>query len=72
MSANAPKLAAARQSEPETEEVIDRKRAEGLARVGRLIARLQSSGYYGKVTVSMQNGKVVEVRTEQVLGLADF
>jgi len=51
---------------------LDAKRAEGLARVGRLIGRLQASGYYGKVTVSMQNGKVTEVRCEQVLGVNDF
>lgn len=66
------KLAPVIRREPETEEIIDAKRAEGLARVGRLIARLQQAGYYGKVTVSMQNGKVVEVRTEQVLGQNDF
>jgi hypothetical protein len=35
--------------------------------VGRFLGRLQDKGYFGKVTISFQNGKLVELRTEQTL-----
>jgi hypothetical protein len=62
-----PKLApVARRPEP-TQEELDSRRAADLARVGRFIGRLQEQAFFGKVTVSFQNGKLVELRTEQVV-----
>lgn len=57
---------------PESVEELDERRAADLARVGRFLARLQASGYFGKVTVSLQNGKLVELRTEQVLKVEEL
>lgn len=46
----------------EAEEKLDK-----VERLERFIRRLVGAGFFGKFTVSMQNGKVTEVRTEQVL-----
>lgn len=51
----------------ESSEQVTERRAADLARIGRFLSRLQDSGYFGKVTISLQNGKMVELRTEQVL-----
>lgn len=38
-----------------------------LARAGRFLRRLMEAGYFGKITFSLQNGKLVECRTEQTM-----
>jgi hypothetical protein len=66
------KLSAVSRRPESTPEELDERRASGLARVGRLIGRLQASGFFGKITVSLQNGVIVEVRNEQVLKVDDL
>lgn len=41
--------------------------ASDLVRIGRFLRRLMEAGYYGKITFSLQNGKLVECRTEQTM-----
>ncbi len=55
-----------RRPEP-TQEELETRRAADLARIGRFIGRLQDQAFFGKVTVSFQNGKLTELRTEQVV-----
>lgn len=55
-----------------TPEERTQKRAESLARVARLIGRLQDENYFGKITVNLQDGNIVDIRTEQVLKIGDF
>jgi hypothetical protein len=62
----------ARRAADPTVEELDERRAADLARVGRFIGRLQASGYFGKITINLQNGKLVELRTEQVLKVDDL
>lgn len=56
----------------DTPEQLEERRSADLARVGRFLARLQSSGYFGRVTITLQNGKLVELRTEQTLKVDDL
>jgi hypothetical protein len=63
VSRQAPELTGAQLSE---------RHAADLARLGRFLGRLQDSGYFGKVTVVLQNGKLVELRTEQTLKVDDL
>lgn len=56
----------------ETPEEIAQRQAEDLARVGNFIAKLQEKGYFGKVTLSFQNGRIIDLRTEQVLKVDDL
>jgi len=53
-------------------EELEERRAADLARVGRFIGRLQGSGFFGKITISLQNGKLVELRTEQALKIDEL
>lgn len=46
--------------------------AVDLARAGRFLRRLMEAGYFGKVTFSLQNGKLVECRTEQTMKVDEF
>jgi hypothetical protein len=41
-------------------------------RLARYFDRLAAGGFYGKVTVSFQNGKVHDVRIEQTKKLAEL
>jgi hypothetical protein len=66
------KLATVARRPAETPEALAEKRAEDLARVGRFLGRLQDKGYFGKVTISFQNGKLVELRTEQTLKVEEL
>lgn len=52
---------------PETAEEMERRRAEGLAELGNFIGKLQARGYFGKVTITMQNGVIGQYLIEQVL-----
>jgi hypothetical protein len=56
----------------ETQEEIGARRVADLARIGRYIGRLQDAGYFGKVTLSFQNGRLCELRTEQVMKVDDL
>jgi len=38
---------------------------DGLERLARYLERLAAEGFYGKVTVSFQNGRPCDVRIEQ-------
>jgi hypothetical protein len=42
------------------------ERAEELARLGRFVGDLQDKNFFGRMTVSIQNGRILDVRTEQV------
>lgn len=57
----------ARKSAPPETDALALRRAEGLAKIGNFIARLQDAGFFGKVTISLQNGVFAEARIEQVL-----
>ena len=68
-----PKLAPVRRAaEPLSHEELEVRRAADLARVGRYIGRLQEAGYFGKVTLSFQDGRLHELRTEQVIKVDDL
>jgi hypothetical protein len=41
-------------------------------RLFRYLEKLSKSGFYGKVTVSFQHGKVCDIRTEQSHKLEDL
>lgn len=43
-----------------------------LAKAGRFLRRLAESGYFGKVTFNMQNGRFVEVKTEQTMKMSEI
>jgi len=43
-----------------------------LVRVTRFLRRLVAASYFGKVTLSFQNGKVTDLRTEQVMKIDDL
>jgi hypothetical protein len=66
------KLAPVPRRPPDTAEELTTRRAADLARVGRFLGRLQDEGYFGKVMLSMQNGKLVELRIEQVMKVEDL
>ena len=46
--------------------------ANPIGRLLRYLERQSASGFFGKVTVSFQNGKVCEVRTEQTRKLDEL
>lgn len=46
--------------------MTDQEKAEDLARIGRLYERIQKKKLFGKVTLSLQNGKLTDVRIEEV------
>ena len=66
------KLTPVRPPREETKEDLELRRAKGLARVGNFIARLQEKGYFGKVTVSLQNGVITQLLLEQIYKDEDF
>lgn len=43
-----------------------------LAKAGRFLRRLAESGYFGKVTFTMQNGRFVDVKTEQTMKMTEI
>lgn len=43
----------------------DRDDRDALARLTRYLERLAAEGFFGKVTVSFQNGRACDVRVEQ-------
>lgn len=45
---------------------LSHEQAADLAKIGRFYVNLQKRRFFGKVTFAMQNGKLVEVRTEEV------
>ncbi len=57
---------------PETKEDLEARRAADLARIGRYIGTLQDAGLFGKVTLTFQNGRLCELRTEQVMKVDDL
>jgi hypothetical protein len=57
---------------PETKEELESRRVSDLARIGRYIGTLQDAGYFGKVTLTFQNGRLCELRTEQVMKVDDL
>jgi len=42
------------------------------ARLVRFLERIAAGGFFGKVVVSFQNGKVIDVRTEQTRKLEEL
>ena len=72
MSASSRVVAVSRSAPELTSVQLTERHAADLARLGRFLGRLQESGYFGKVTLSLQNGKLVELRTEQVLKIDDL
>jgi len=46
--------------------------ANPIARLLRYLERQSAGGFYGKVTVSFQHGKVTDVRTEQTRKLDEL
>lgn len=62
----------ARRSPDLTPEQAQERRAAQLARIGRFIERMQEARYYGKITVTLTDGDLVEVRAEQVLKINDL
>jgi hypothetical protein len=70
---SAPRVVAVSRRSPELSSgELSERHAADLARLGRFLGRLQDSGYFGKVTLSLQNGKLVELKTEQVLKIDDL
>lgn len=59
-------------AEPAASSDVERRRAEGLARIARFVGGLQDKGLYGKVTISLQNGVVTDLRLEQVVKADDL
>lgn len=53
-------------------EQLDQRRAAELAKIGRFLQRLQDASFFGRVTISFQNGKVTTVGTEQSLKLDEL
>jgi hypothetical protein len=41
-------------------------------KIARFVERLHQAGFYGKVTLSLQNGHITDVRTEQTRKLDDL
>jgi hypothetical protein len=41
-------------------------------RIGRFLIRLAELEFYGKLTVSFQNGRIVDLRTEQVMKIDEL
>lgn len=65
-------MAVSRPAPELTTEQIAVRHAADLARIGRFLGRLQDSGYFGKVTISLVDGNLVELRTEQVIKVGDL
>lgn len=53
-------------------EPLDQRKAQDLARVARFLEKLGRAGFYGKLTIAYQNGKVIDLRTEQTMKLEDL
>lgn len=55
-----------RRSAPElTPAELEERRGADLARVGRFLGRLQAAGFFGTVTVHLEQGRLTRLVTEQ-------
>lgn len=72
MSAKVSPLPNAARRPAVTEGELTEQQAADLARIGRYIAKLQGNGFFGKLILSLQNGKLCELKVEQVLKVGDL
>lgn len=59
-------------SAPKPTPAAEDRIALDLAKAGRFLRRLAESGYFGKVTFTMQNGRFVDVKTEQTMKMTEI